>query len=243
MRIPNLTLQLLLGDQRCDRIDNHHIHGVGFDQHLSDLHRFFATCGLANEQRIQLHAQLFCPRWIKRVLRIDESGHSPIFLSLGDHMQRECRLATRFWTVNFDNSTLGKPLPPQRHVQRKTSRRNASNLISRIISKGHDRAVTEQFLNLLDGIFQIFIPLQNCIHRGIRFSARLLCLLSAILFGHGRVHYFCHHVISILSPSTHANKAPKNHQQMIKRTLRVQVDSIQPPNFGTIIDSDKLVDR
>ena len=86
MGITYFTFQLLLGNQSGDRVDNNDINRIGFDQHLCNLHGFFAMVRLTHQKRIQLDTQFFAPRRIESMFGVDHGRNPSLFLGFGRHM-------------------------------------------------------------------------------------------------------------------------------------------------------------
>ena len=72
VRVAHLAVELGLGNQRGDGIDDQHINGAGADQGFSDFERLLAAVGLRNKQVVDVDAELLGVAGIERVLRVDK---------------------------------------------------------------------------------------------------------------------------------------------------------------------------
>ena len=125
VRIADLAVEFLLGHQGGDRVDDDHVDRVDFDEHLGDVHRFFAVAGLAHQQRLEVDAQLLGPAGVEGVLGVDEGGDAAGLLGLGDGVQGERRLAARLGAEDLDDPAAGHALAAQGDVERQAAGRDA----------------------------------------------------------------------------------------------------------------------
>lgn len=58
MAVPHLALDLGLGHERGDRVDDDDVDGAGADQHVHDLERLLTGVRLGDEQRVGVDAEL-----------------------------------------------------------------------------------------------------------------------------------------------------------------------------------------
>ena len=143
MRIADFAFELRPRHEGGDRIDDDHIDRVALHQHLGDLHRLFAVVRLADEQRIELHAQLLAPGGIEGMLGVDDRGDAAGFLGLSRDVQGERRFAARFGAENLDDAAAGNALAAESHVERQAAGGNAANGERAVAAERHDRAFAE----------------------------------------------------------------------------------------------------
>ena len=127
--VADFAFEFLLRHQGGDRVDDDHVDGVRLDQHLGDLHRLFAAGRLADQERLQLDAQLLGPSRVEGVLGVDEGRDAAGPLGLGDDVQGERRLAARFRAKDLDDAAAGNALPAQGDVERQAAGRDPVDLV------------------------------------------------------------------------------------------------------------------
>ncbi len=76
VRVAHLALDLGLGRQRRDRVDDDDIDGARAHEHVGDLERLLAGIGLRDQQIIDVDADLAGIKRIERMLGIDERGRA-----------------------------------------------------------------------------------------------------------------------------------------------------------------------
>ena len=74
MAVAHLALDLGLGHQRGDRVDDDDVEGAGAHEHLGDLERLLAGVGLRDQQVVDVHADPARVGRIERVLGVDEGA-------------------------------------------------------------------------------------------------------------------------------------------------------------------------
>ena len=79
--------------ERRHRVDHDHVDAVGADDHFDDLERLLAVVGLRDQEIVEIDAELLRIGGVERMFGVDEGGHAALFLRLGDHLQRQRRLA------------------------------------------------------------------------------------------------------------------------------------------------------
>ena len=78
--VAHVALDLGLGHQRGDRVDDDDVDGAGADEHVGDLERLLAVVGLGDEQLVGLDAELAGVGGVERVLGVDERGDAACLL-------------------------------------------------------------------------------------------------------------------------------------------------------------------
>jgi hypothetical protein len=77
--VAHLALDLGLGRQRRDRVDDDHVHRARAHQHVGDLERLLAGVGLARSAAPRVDAELLRVLRVERVLGVDEGATPPSF--------------------------------------------------------------------------------------------------------------------------------------------------------------------
>ena len=76
MGVAHLAVQLGLGDQGGDGIDDQHVDGAGANQGFGDFEGLLAVVGLRDEEVVDVHAQLSGVGGVEGVLGVDEGGEA-----------------------------------------------------------------------------------------------------------------------------------------------------------------------
>ena len=151
MRFAHLAFDFGARHERRDRVDDDDVDAAGADQHFDDFERLFAVVGLRHQQVVDFDAELLRVLGVERVLGIDECGHAPEALRLGNHLQRERRLARRFRSEDFGDAAAGQPPDAERKVDADGAGRDRFGRGDRVpLAESHDRALAELLLDLAD---------------------------------------------------------------------------------------------
>jgi hypothetical protein len=164
LHVAHVALDFGLGHQGGDRVDHDQADRAGAHQRIDDLQRLFAGVGLADQQFIQVDAQLLGILRVKRVFGIDKGADAALFLFFGHDMQRQRGLARRFRPVDLDDPALGQAADAKRDVEAQRAGRGRLDLHRRAVgAKPHDRALAELPLDLRERAFQrlrlVHVPL------------------------------------------------------------------------------------
>ncbi len=149
MRVAHLALDLGLGHERGDRVDDDQVDGTGAHKLLGDLERLLAGVRLADEQVLDLHAELAGIEDVERVLGVDEGGHAPGLLHLGDGVQRERGLARGLGPEDLDDPAPRVASDPEGQVEAdRAGGDDLDLLLFALAAQPHDRAAPELLLDL-----------------------------------------------------------------------------------------------
>ena len=155
LRFAHLALDLGLGHQRGDRVDDDDVDGAGADQHLGDLEGLLAVVGLGDQQLVDVDAELLGVLRVEGVLGVDEGGQAAGLLGLGDDLEGERRLARGFRAEDLDDAAARDAADAERGVDRERAGRDDGDRRLRPLAEAHDRALAELALDLrqrrLDG--------------------------------------------------------------------------------------------
>jgi len=106
--VAHLPFQLRPRHKGRNAVDNQNVDRPRTHQRIGDLQRLFAGVRLADQQIIDVHAQLARIGGIQRVFSIDERARAAAPLCLGDRVQCQRRLAGTLRPVDLDDATPGQ---------------------------------------------------------------------------------------------------------------------------------------
>ena len=104
-------------DERRHRVHHQHVDRVRAHQGLGDFERLLAIVRLRDQQVVDVHAKLLRIARIERVLGIDKRRHAAGLLGLGNHLQRNGRLAGRFRPEDLNHAAARNAADAQRRVE------------------------------------------------------------------------------------------------------------------------------
>ena len=115
--VAHVALDLGLGHERRDRVDDDDVDRAGAHEHVGDLERLLAVVGLADEQLVGLDAELARVGGVERVLGVDERRDAARLLGLGDGVEGERGLAARLRAVDLDDAAARVAADAERDVE------------------------------------------------------------------------------------------------------------------------------
>jgi hypothetical protein len=115
--VAHLALDLGLGRQRGDRVDDDDVDAAGAHQHVGDLERLLAGVGLRDQQVVDVDAELLGVARVERVLGVDEGGGAAELLHLGDDVQGQRGLAGGLRAVDLDHPAARQAADAERDVE------------------------------------------------------------------------------------------------------------------------------
>ena len=118
MRVAHLALELGLGRQGGDGVDDDQVDRPGAHEHLGDVERLLARVGLRDEKLVGLDTDATGVGDVERVLRVDEGGGAAVALCLGDCVEGKRGLAARFGTVDLDDAATRDPADAGGEIER-----------------------------------------------------------------------------------------------------------------------------
>jgi hypothetical protein len=131
------------------------------------LTRLLAGIGLADQQVVDIDAQLARIERIERVLGVDEGASAAALLRFGDRVQGERGLARAFRTIDLDDAPPGQAANPHREVEPERSRGDdLDGFAAALGAHAHDRALAERPFDLGErGIERLvlFHPIYPCV--------------------------------------------------------------------------------
>ena len=155
LHVAHLALELGLGRQRRDRVDDEHVDGAGAHERIGDLERLLAGVGLGDEEIVDLHAELARIDGIERVLGVDEAADAAGLLRLRHHLQRERGLAGRFRAVDLDDAPARQAADAECDVEAEGAGGDRLHVHGLIVgAEPHDRALAVHLLDLRERVLQ-----------------------------------------------------------------------------------------
>jgi hypothetical protein len=109
--------------ERRHRVDHDHVDGVRAHQRLDDLERLLARVGLADEQVVELDAQLARVGRVERVLGVDEGADAAAFCALAITCSVSVVLPELSGPKISTMRPRGRPLPPSARSSRSSRSR------------------------------------------------------------------------------------------------------------------------
>src|SRR5271166_2138379 len=149
MAVAHLTLELRARHQCRHAVDHHHVDRAGAHEGVADLQRLLAGVGLADQQIVDVHAELAGIQRIERVLGVDERTGAAALLRLGDGVQGQRGLARTLRAVDLDDAAARHAADAQRQIQAERARRDHLDLlVDAALAHAHDRALAEGAFDL-----------------------------------------------------------------------------------------------
>ena len=175
MAVAHLTLDLGPRHQSRNRIDDQHVDGVRAHQRVDDLQRLLARVGLGDDQFVDVDTQFLGVAGIERMFGVDEGGRAAGLLRLGDDMQRECRLARTFRSVDFDHPAARQSADAKRDVEPEAAGGNRVDLDLLAAAQLHRRALAECPVDLRERCLERFLPVHIACFSAERNDFQLRC--------------------------------------------------------------------
>ncbi len=154
-RIAHLALDLGLGRERGDRVDDDQVDRGRAHQRVDDLERLLAGVGLGDQQLLQVDAELLRVLHVERVLGVDEGAGAAELLHLGDDLQGERGLAARLRAVDLDHPAARQAADAEGDVEAERAGGDDLDVVDDLaLAEAHDRALAELLLDLRQGGLQ-----------------------------------------------------------------------------------------
>ncbi len=162
MGVAHFALDLGLGNQGGDRVDDQNVDGAAAHQRFGNLEGLLAGIGLGHEQVVGLDAELAGVLDVQGVLGVDECGDASFFLGFGDDVQGQGRFARGLRTVDLDDAASGYAADAEGQVEAEGAggdRRDSGQ--GDVFTQAHDAALAELLFYLahgqLDRLIAVFI--------------------------------------------------------------------------------------
>ena len=152
--VAHLAVELGLGDQGGDRVDDQDVDGAGADQGFDDLKRLLAVVGLRDEQVVGVYAELFGVGGVEGVLGVDEGGEAAGLLGLGDDLEGDGGFTGAFRAEYLDDAATGNAADAEGGVEGDgTGGDDGDGTDGFLGAEAHDRAFAELLVELGKGGF------------------------------------------------------------------------------------------
>ena len=159
-RIAHLAFELGLGRQRGHRVDDDQVDRAGAHQRVDDLERLLAGVGLADQQFLQVDAELLRVLRVERVLGVDEGAGAAELLHLGDDLQRQRGLA---------RATRGRRSRPRGRAAGRRRRARCPGPASRWRRPGCPRSTSPSPRRMIDALAELLFDLRERGLQGLGF--------------------------------------------------------------------------
>jgi hypothetical protein len=147
--VAHFAFEFGLGREGGHRVDDDQVDRAGAHQRVDDFQRLLAGVGLADQQVLQVDAQLLRVLDVQRVLGVDKGALAAEFLHLGDHLQRQRGLAGRLRAVDLDHAAARQAADAQRDVQAQRAGGDDLDVLDHLaFAQAHDRALAELLFDL-----------------------------------------------------------------------------------------------
>ena len=147
--VAHLALEFSSRHQRGHAIYDQHVHRARADQRVANFERLLAAVGLAEQQVVDIDAELARVDRVERVLRVDKGANAAASLRLGNCVQGERGLARALRPVDFEDAASGQATDAERQVEPERARRDRFDLlVSGARTHAHDAALAEGPLDL-----------------------------------------------------------------------------------------------
>ena len=180
--VAHFAVELGLGDQGGDGIDDQHVDGAGPDQGLGDLEGLLAGVGLGDEEVVDIDAELLGVAGVEGVLGVDKGGQAAGALGFGDDLQGDGGLAGGLGAEDLGNAAAGNAADAEGGVEADGASGDNGDGQQRFArAEPDDRPFSKLFFDLCKGKFYGFGAVVGDGHwEG---SSKVLALRHLLLFG------------------------------------------------------------
>ncbi len=161
MAVAHFAFQFGTRHQGGHRIDHQHVDGAGAHQSVGDFQGLLAGIGLADQQFVQIDAQLLGVDRVQRVFGVDEGAGAALLLGLGQDVERQGGLTRAFRSINFDDAAARQAADAKGDVQAQRAGGDHLGLDGFLLPHLHDGALAERPLDLADGGFQCLLTIHG----------------------------------------------------------------------------------
>jgi hypothetical protein len=196
LMVPVSAFDFGLGRERGHRVDDDQVDRARAHQGVDDLERLFAGVGLADQQLLQVDAELLRVLDVERVFGVDEGAGTAELLHFGHDLQGQRGLARGLGAVDLDHPTARQAANAERDVQAQRAGGDDLDVFDHFaIGQAHDRALAELLFDLCQcglqglGLFAVERAVgagagfAGCVHGVLRWFAAIIakagCLYSA----------------------------------------------------------------
>ena len=143
-------------------------------ERIHNLKCLLARIRLRDEELLDVDAKLACVLWVEGMLCVDECRNAAGLLRLGNHVQRDRRLARRLWTKHLDDASARNAANTKCDIERQDPRGDHLDVHVRLgFTEAHDRALAMRLLDVPQSILECLLT-----------SHRLIGFCPLVLFCH-----------------------------------------------------------
>ena len=156
-------------------------------ERIHNLKCLLARIRLRDEELLDVDAKLACVLWVEGMLCVDECRNAASLLRLGNHVQRDRRLARRLGTEHLDDASARNATNAKCDIERQDPRGDHLDVHVRLgFTEAHDRALAMRLLDVPQSILECLLAR----HRLIGFCPLVLfCHLYLLV-------RFCERILS-----------------------------------------------
>ena len=163
--VAHLPLQLGLGHEGRDGIDDQDVQGAAANEGFGDFEGLLAAVGLRDQQVVGIDADLAGVGHIEGVLGVDEGRQSVLFLRLGHDVQGKGRFSARFGAENLDHPSPGNAAHAECGIEPDGARRDYGDVGDLVAAaQPHDGALAKLAFDLGNGQIHRLCPIHIRCH-------------------------------------------------------------------------------
>ena len=127
-------------------------------ERIHNLKCLLARIRLRDEELLDVDAKLACVLWVEGMLCVDECRNAAGLLRLGNHVQRDRRLARRLGTKHLDDASARNAANTKCDIERQDPRGDHLDVHVRLgFTKAHDRALAMRLLDVPQSILECLL--------------------------------------------------------------------------------------
>ena len=127
-------------------------------ERIHNLKCLLARIRLRDEELLDVDAKLACVLWVEGMLCVDECRNAAGLLRLGNHVQRDRRLARRLGTKHLDDASARNAANTKCDIERQYPRGDHFDVHVRLgFTKAHDRALAMRLLDVPQSILECLL--------------------------------------------------------------------------------------
>ena len=127
-------------------------------ERIHNLKCLLARIRLRDEELLDVDAKLACVLWVEGMLCVDECRNAAGLLRLGNHVQRDRRLARRLGTKHLDDASARNAANTKCDIERQDPRGDHLDVHVRLgFTEAHDRALAMRLLDVPQSILECLL--------------------------------------------------------------------------------------
>jgi len=161
MTVAHVALDFRLGGKRRYRVDDHDIHRARAHDHVADLQRLLARVRLADQQVLDINAEIAGIDRVQRMFRVDEGAGAALALAFGDDLQGKRGLARGLRPVDLDDAPTRQTADAKSDVEPERPSGDGGDGLAALVAQPHHGALAELAFDLgecgVEGFFAIAV--------------------------------------------------------------------------------------